>query len=66
MQVNGDYDEDEEELTLATVDDTKTPDFSYDDVISSDDFDNLDSYEDEEYVLVTIAEGEGIQSIAQG
>ena len=65
MQVNGDYDEDEEELTLATVDDTKTPDFSYDDVISSDDFDNLDSYEDEEYVLVTIAEGEGIQSIAK-
>ena len=65
MQVNGDYDEDEEELTLATVDDTKTPNFSYDDVISSDDFDNLDSYEDEEYVLVTIAEGEGIQSIAK-
>ena len=65
MQVNGDYDKDEEELTLATVDDTKTPDFSYDDVISSDDFDNLDSYEDEEYVLVTIAEGEGIQSIAK-
>lgn len=25
----------------------------------------LDSYEDEEYVLVTIAEGEGIQSIAK-
>lgn len=47
------------------MDDTKTPDFSYDDVISSDDFDNLDSYEDEEYVLVTIAEGEGIQSIAK-
>ena len=63
MQVNGDYDEDEEELTLATVDDTKTPDA--DDTISSDDFDNLDSYEDEEYVLVTIAEGEGIQSIAK-
>ena len=62
MQVNGDYDEDEEELTLATVDDTKTPDA--DDTISSDDFDNLDSYEDEEYVLVTVADGV-IKSIAK-
>ena len=65
MQVNGDYDEDEEELTLATVDDTKTPAFDYDDVLSSDDFQNLDSYEDEEYVLVTISEDDGIQSIAK-
>ena len=63
MQVNGDYDKDEEELTLATVDDAKDPDVS-DDVLSSDDFDNLDAYEDEEYVLVTVANGV-IKSIAK-
>ena len=63
MQVNGDYDKDEEELTLATVDDAKEPDVS-DDVLSSDDFDNLDAYEDEEYVLVTVANGV-IKSIAK-
>ena len=63
MQVNGDYDKDEEELTLATVDDAKDPDVS-DDVLSSDDFDNLDAYEDEEYVLVTVADGV-IKSIAK-
>ena len=63
MQVNGDYDKDEEELTLATVDDAKEPGVS-DDVLSSDDFDNLDAYEDEEYVLVTVADGV-IKSIAK-
>ena len=63
MQVNGDYDKDEEELTLATVDDAKDPGVS-DDVLSSDDFDNLDAYEDEEYVLVTVANGV-IKSIAK-
>ena len=63
MQVNGDYDKDEEELTLATVDGAKEPDVS-DDVLSSDDFDNLDAYEDEEYVLVTVADGV-IKSIAK-
>ena len=63
MQVNGDYDKDEEELTLATVDDAKDPGVS-DDVLSSDDFDNLDAYEDEEYVLVTVADGV-IKSIAK-
>ena len=63
MQVNGDYDKDEEELTLATVDDAKDPSVS-DDVLSSDDFDNLDAYEDEEYVLVTVANGV-IKSIAK-
>ena len=63
MQVNGDYDKDEEELALATVDDAKDPGVS-DDVLSSDDFDNLDAYEDEEYVLVTVADGV-IKSIAK-
>ena len=63
MQVNGDYDKDEEELTLATVDGAKDPGVS-DDVLSSDDFDNLDAYEDEEYVLVTVADGV-IKSIAK-
>ena len=63
MQVNGDYDKDDEELTLATVDGAKDPGAS-DDVLSSDDFDNLDAYEDEEYVLVTVAEGV-IKSIAK-
>ena len=63
MQVNGDYDKDDEELTLATVDGAKDPGAS-DDVLSSDDFDNLDAYEDEEYVLVTVANGV-IKSIAK-
>ena len=65
MQVSGDYDADDEELTLSVVDGAKDPNLaSGEDTISSDDFDNLDAYEDEEYVLVTVANGE-IKSIAK-
>ena len=65
MQVSGDYDKDDEELTLVSVDGAKDPALaSGEETISSDDFDNLDAYEDEEYVLVTVASGE-IKSIAK-
>ena len=69
-QVSGDYDDDDEELELIAVDDDDVADISdvvsdADElVLSSDDFDNLDAYEDEDYVLVTVAAGE-IKSIAK-
>ncbi len=69
-QVSGDYDDDDEELVLTDVDDTDVTaisDIVTDDdelTLSSDDFDNLDAYEDEDYVLVTVANGE-IKSIAK-
>ena len=64
MQVDGDYDEDEEELSLSVVADVDDPGLdSGEDVLSSDDFDNLDTFKDEDYVLVTVADGV-VQSIA--
>ena len=69
-EVSGDYDEDDEELELVDLDEDGVPslnDACDDDVdytLSSDDFANLDTFEDEDYVLVTIAKGE-IKSIAK-
>lgn len=65
MQVVGDYDEDDEELVLDTVDGTMEYSFSdsKNKTLSSDDFAGLDEFEDEDYVVVTIADDE-IQSIA--
>ena len=53
-QVDGDYDKDDEELELASLDDVK----SYSGTLSSDDFSGLDAFEDEDYVLLTIANDE--------
>lgn len=66
MQVVNDYDEKEEELELDTVDGTL--EYSFDDAkhktLSADDFgEALAAYEDEDYVIVTIADDE-IQTIA--
>ena len=59
-QVDGDYDTDDGELDLATLEGAE---FDADDyTLTDDDFDNLDAYADEDYVLVTVASGE-IQSI---
>ena len=64
MQVDGDYDKDDEELTLSAVAGTDAPSLDPgEDVLSSDDFDNLDSFKDEDYVLVTVADG-SVKSIA--
>ena len=60
-QVDGDYDEDNEELALTQLDETM--DIPVDTLtLSSDDFDNLDTFSDEDYVLITAANGE-VQSI---
>ena len=60
-QVDGDYDKDDEELELAHVDGTKDPQVTnY--TLSSDDFSGLDAFEDEDYVLLTVADKE-IKSI---
>ena len=53
-QVDGDYDKDDEELELASLDDVK----SYSGTLSSDDFSGLNAFEDEDYVLLTIANDE--------
>ena len=66
-EVSGDYDEDDEELELVDVDEDDVPSLGIDSdeyTLSSDDFANLDAFEDEDYVLVTIAKGE-IKSIAK-
>ena len=60
-QVDGDYDEDDEELNLDVLDNAEFDADSY--TLSADDFDYLDTYEDEDYVLVTVADGE-IKTIA--
>ena len=61
-QVDGDYDDDDEELTLKSLDESAA--VPADDMtLSADDFDNLDSYADDDYVLVTVADGE-IKTIA--
>ena len=55
-QVDGDYDDQDEELDLDVLDESP---FTADDyTLSSDDFDYLDTYKDEDYVLVTVANGE--------
>ena len=55
-QVDGDYDDQDEELDLDVLDESP---FTADDyTLSSDDFDYLDTYEDEDYVLVTVADGQ--------
>ena len=60
-QVDGDYDADNEELILATLDGTL--DIPVDTLtLSSDDFNNLDQFADEDYVLITAAEDE-VQTI---
>lgn len=65
MQVDGDYDKDDEELTLSAVDDVVDPGLGKgEDKLSADDFDNLASYKDEDYVVVTVANGE-VESIAK-
>ena len=59
-QVDGDYDADDGELNLDALDGAE---FDADDyTLYEEDFDNLDSYADGDYVLVTVAGGE-IQSI---
>ena len=60
-QVDGDYDKDDEELELKSLDESPVTADDY--TLSSDDFDYLDSYSDEDYVLVTKANGE-IKTIA--
>jgi hypothetical protein len=68
LQVSGDYDENDEELTLAAVDGDDSSPASVpagtELTLSADDFDNLDQFEDEDIVLVTVA-GKEIKSIAK-
>ena len=59
-QVSGDYDEDDEELDIVLADNSATPesgDTSW--TLSSDDFAGLDEFEDEDYVLITVASDNG-------
>ncbi|MFB2020925.1 S-layer homology domain-containing protein [Pseudoflavonifractor sp. P01025] len=60
-QVDGDYDKDDKELDLKPLDGTKLPAVK-NMTLSADDFDYLDAYSDEDYVLVTVA-GDEIQTI---
>ena len=55
-QVDGDYDKNDEELDLKALDGTALP--ADDTTLSADDFDYLDSYSDEDYVLITVANKE--------
>ena len=68
LQVDRDYDEDKEELKLAAVDteDASDPDDVPTDklTLSADDFDNLDTFAEDDIVLVTVADDE-IKSIAK-
>ncbi len=62
-QVDGDYDEDNEELDLSIPGDSgDVADPGVDMTLSSDDFDNLDQFSDEDYVLITVADDE-VQTI---
>ncbi len=57
MQVEGDYDEDDEELKIVAVDGcTAAP--ATDLTLKSEDLDGLDAFADEDYVIVTVADGE--------
>ena len=60
-QVDGDYDKDDKELDLKPLDGTKLPAVK-NMTLSADDFDYLDAYSDEDYVLVTVA-GDEIKTI---
>ena len=55
-QVDGDYDKNDEELDLDILDEAFVD--VKDTTLSSDDFDYLDSYSDEDYVLITVANKE--------
>ena len=55
-QVDSDYDKNDEELELDILD--EAPVDVKDTTLSSDDFDYLDSYSDEDYVLITVANKE--------
>ena len=55
-QVDGDYDKNDEELDLKALDGTALP--ADNTTLSADDFDYLDTYSDEDYVLVTVANKE--------
>ena len=55
-QVDGDYDKNDEELELDILDEAFVE--VKDTTLSSDDFDYLDSYSDEDYVLITVANKE--------
>ena len=64
MQVAGDYNEKKETLTLVELAENNYPSTAAADLIlPRDDFAGLDEYKDEDYVIVTVAEGE-IQTIA--
>ena len=56
MQVNGDYDEDDEELVIDKIDECDAPFTSK--TLSSDDLDGLDAFADEDYVIVTVSDGD--------
>ena len=62
LQVDGEYDTRKEELRLKELDDVKELPSKTDTKLSSDDYDNLDRFNDEDYVLVTVADSE-IQTI---
>ena len=59
-QVDGDYDKDDKELDLKALDGSALPCGNV--TLSSDDFDYLDAYSDEDYVLVTVA-GDEVKTI---
>ena len=59
-QVDGDYDADDKELDLKELDGSALPCGNV--TLSSDDFDYLDAYADEDYVLVTVA-GDEVKTI---
>lgn len=59
-QVDGDYDADDKELDLKALDDSALPCGNV--TLSSDDFDYLDAYSDEDYVLVTVV-GDEVKTI---
>ncbi len=61
-QVDGDYDKDDKELYLTTVNDDKKFPSVKNMTLSADDFDYLNAYSDEDYVLVTVA-GDEIKTI---
>ena len=56
MQVNGDYDEDDEELVIDKIEECDAPFASK--TLSSDELDGLDAFADEDYVIVTVADGD--------
>ena len=60
-QVDGDYDKDDKELDLKPLDGTKLPAVK-NMTLSADDFDYLNAYSDEDYVLVTVA-GDEVKTI---